>query len=194
MMRVSSRSRLLLPLALIAAACAAPTPDPPSPTAAAAPAPAVATATDGRITLRLELPRDTWGAGEPIDGMATLSLEPGPAVALSGSGGPIGFAYAEVGGPKRVEPVFTADCAPHPLAADNPITQPLSTSGAFVDGPDAGFYRAFLSGKEVRLPAGDWDIGVLLALGEGPDCSGRALDLAPSVRIHVLDAAASPTS
>jgi hypothetical protein len=182
---------LALALALVVAACAAPTHQASVAPSTPPPQPVTATEADGRLRLILELPKDTWAAGEPITGSATLSLEPGPDVLLSGSGGPIGFSYAEVNGTRNVEPAFTADCAPHPLSAAAPIVRSLSKSGAWdAEEPDGEFYQAFFAGPDVRLPAGDWDIRVVLALTEGGDCAGRSLDLEPVVRIHVTEAAA----
>lgn len=183
------RTTLLIAAVLIAG-CVAPVPT--TPAAPPAHEPATASEADDRYTLTLTLPSDTWAVGEPIDGTASLSLEPGPDVQLSGSGSPIAFSYAEVNGRRRIDPVFTADCAPHPLSAASPITTPLTNRGSWSDDmPDAEFYRDFFTGPDVRLPAGDWDIAVVLAIGEGPDCSGRSLRLAPSVRIHVTDAPAT---
>ena len=42
----------------------------------------------------------------------------------------------------------------------------------------------------LHLPAGDWDIRVELALNQGAGCEGSAVDLSPTVRVHVTDAAA----
>ncbi len=163
------------------AACGAPTVD-----LRPTDAPAIASKTDGRLTMTLSLPKTTWAVGEDITGTATLSLEPGPDMELSGSGRPIAFSYTEVGGTHQVEPVFTADCAPHPLAAEVPIVQPLAKSGSWSpDTPDADFTSTFLTEPGIHLPAGDWDIRVELALNEGPGCDGPAVDLSPTVRVHV---------
>ena len=172
-------------VSLLAAACAAPPPvATESPTA---PTLAIATVVDGRYRVTLELPKDTWAAGEPITGKATLSLAPGPDALLSGSGGAIGFTFTEVNGTRQMGAGFTADCARHPLSAASPMVKPLTRSGGWSeDMPDAAFYRDFFTAPTIRLPAGDWDIGVELALLEGGNCRGRDLTMDPVVRIQVM--------
>lgn len=98
----------------------------------------------------------------------------------------IGFSYAEVGGSRRVDPVWTADCGPHPLAPATPINEALAKSGGIDgSGPEADFLRAFPSGSDVRLPAGTWDITALAQFFEQADCSGGPDELQVSVRITV---------
>ena len=117
-------------------------------------------ATDGPFRLELVLPHLDWKANEPIIGTAILGFDGSALTTIYGSGsGVINFAYAEVGGTRKVDPVWTADCGPHALDPATPINEPLSKSGAIPnDGPDVAFLRSFLTGDGVRLPAGTWDI------------------------------------
>lgn len=101
-------------------------------------------------------------------------------IGRSGSG--IGFDYSEVGGNRKVEPIWTADCRQSVLARDSPIVEPLDKSGAI----DDDFSRTFLSGPAVHLPAGQWDITALVSFVDAPDCSGREHSLQATVRIRVV--------
>ena len=130
--------------------------------------------TDGAFRLDLSSSRTDWKAGEPIDGSAILSFDGAAPITIYGSGSSvINFRYAEVGGSRTVGPVWTADCAPHPLDPATAMNQPLSKSGAYSgDGPDADFVRTFLEGPDVRLPAGTWDITAYAWFREGEGCGG----------------------
>jgi hypothetical protein len=174
--------------ALLVAGCAAPaaTAAPPAgPLATAPPAAEV----DGLFRLELALPRTEWRAGEAITGTATLSYAGAAPTTVYGSGsGVIAFSYAEVGGSRRVEPVWTADCAPHPLGPAAPITAGLYGSGV-VSGtePDADFLRSFLASDPgvVRLPAGTWDVSAVTMFLDGEGCSGANHEMTATVRIEV---------
>lgn len=145
--------------------------------------------TDGPFRLELVLPHLNWTAGDAITGSAILSLTGSAPTTVYGSGsGVIGFVYAEVGGTRDVNPVWTADCGPHPLDPAAPITVGLSKSGA-VDGsePDADFLRTFLLTDPgvIRLPAGTWDISAVTQFLDGADCSGGSHAMKATVRITV---------
>ena len=117
---------------------------------------------------------------------------PGPDALVSGSGRLLGFSYADAAGHHRVDPVFTADCAPHPLTGTVPVVAPLAKSGGWSDAdPDAEFVRQFITEPGVRLPAGDWDVGVETEFYDGPGCSGAPHVLQAIVRIHITDPAAA---
>lgn len=144
---------------------------------------------EGRYRLLFEMPSTTWAAGQPIQGTATLQLLEGDVAQFSGSGGgPFAFRYVEVNGDRRVEPVWTADCARHQLRAAEPLTTGLTKSGAYGgDDPHAAFLQDFLRGPDVRLPAGPWDITAIGSFVDGEDCSGPGIDLEATIRITVVD-------
>lgn len=148
-----------------------------------------AVATDGPFRLELVLPHLDWKANEPISGTAILGFGGAAPTTIYGSGGSvINFAYAEVGGTRKVDPVWTADCGPHALDPATPINEGLSKSGAFDhDLPEADFVRAFLTGPDVRLPAGTWDVTANATFMEDAGCSGGGHSMNAIVRITVRD-------
>ena len=135
----------------------------------------------------LDLSRDTWKAGEPITGAATLSLVQSAGVDLGGSGGGLlFFEYTEVNGTRHVEPAMTDDCRAYRLEGGTPMTAALSHSGGFYpEQPDFEFNRAFLTAPDVRLPAGDWEISAVASFVEGKDCSGASRTIKSTVTVHV---------
>ncbi len=170
---------------------ASPAPSPaPSPATSAAPSssPPHAQAQQGRFRLDFELPKAVWMAGEPIDGLATLSLVDGTAADIGGSGGGLfAFGYVDPAGRHDVGPVWRADCRSYRLAADRPMTSGLTKSGGFSpDDPDIDFIRTFLTGPVVRLPAGDWTITAVVPFVEGTGCTGATHDIRASIPIRVL--------
>ncbi len=179
------RSVLWLVAALLIAGCAGPAATAAPPTAA----PPVSAQADGPFRLELALPRTDWRAGEAITGTATLSYSGAAPTAVYGSGGGvIAFSYAEVGGSRRVDPVWSADCGRHPIGPAAPITAGLSKSGAVAGTePDAGFLRSFLEGDPgvVRLPAGTWDVSAVTMFLDGEACSGANHHMTAAVRIEV---------
>jgi len=146
-----------------------------------------ASSTDGPFRLELVLSGLDWKADEPISGMAILSFDgPAPTTISGSSGSVINFAYSEVGGTRRVDPVWTADCGPHQLEPATPINADLSKSGATAPGwPNADFVRSFLAGPDVRLPAGTWDITAHAIFTEGEGCAGVRHSMTATVRITV---------
>jgi hypothetical protein len=143
--------------------------------------------TDGPFRLELVLPRLDWKATEPILGTAILSFDGSAMTTIYGSGsGVLSFAYAEVGGTRKVDPVWTADCAADQLDPATPINEALSKSGAIPnDAPDADFLRSFFTGPDVRLPLGTWDITALADFYEGTGCTGTHDSMKATVRITV---------
>src|SRR6188508_2809464 len=104
------RRRIALGPVLLAAAALACGPSPATPDAASpscSGACASASAADGLFGLELALPRLDWKAGEPITGTSTLSYRGLAPTNVYGSGTILNFAYAEVGGTRRVDPVWT---------------------------------------------------------------------------------------
>ena len=170
-------------LALLVAGCSLAFPDEPAAVPVLDAVPVRAESSDERFRLTLTLPAATWPAGTAIDGEAVLTVEEG-AVDLGGSGGGlIAFRYSQVGGRIVVEPVWTADCAPHRLSAAEPIRSPLEKSGGWSDDdPDAQFYEEFLQAKGVRLLPGLWDITAIASGGCG---DGATVALETTVRILV---------
>lgn len=147
-----------------------------------------AVTTEGPFRLELVLPHLDWKPGDPITGTAILGFDGPASTTVWGSGGgPIAFSYAEVGGIRAVDPIWSADCAPHLLDPPTPISAGLSKSGAVSgDEPDADFVRSFLfGGPGVRLPAGSWDISAIANFHDGADCSGAAYTVMATVRISV---------
>ena len=139
--------------------------------------------TDGPYRLELVLPHLDWRSTDPISGTAILSeTEPGHG-SISGSSRLIEFSYAEVGGDRKVQPIWAADCAPHQLEPATPLTQPLGKSGAI----ENDFSSAFLPGPDVKLPAGVWDITAIAWFNEGPACSHEEHRIEATVRVTVTD-------
>ena len=113
-----------------------------------------AVATDGPFRLELVLPHLDWKANEPISGTAILGFGGAAPTTIYGSGGSvINFAYAEVGGTRKVDPVWTADCGPHALDPATPINEGLSKSGAFDHRFAGSGLRSRVSHRS-RRPAG----------------------------------------
>lgn len=137
--------------------------------------------------LALELPADTWRADGPITGMATLALVQGDGVDIGGAGGGlISFEFASVDGTHRVEPISDAACAPYRLEPGRPVVSPIRKSGGFYpEQPDVEFNRAFLTGPDIRLPAGDWKITAVATFIEGQGCGGASRTIRATVTIHV---------
>jgi hypothetical protein len=159
-------------------ACGAPAP----------PWPSSASVTDRPFRLELVLPRVEWKADEPLTGTAILSNDGTAPTKVYGSGSVLNFAYAEVGGTRKVEPVWTADCATHDLDPATPISAPLGKSGAASEGdPDTAWLHAFISAPDVRLPAGTWDVTALAIFTEGEGCDGPGHSMEATVRVTVTD-------
>lgn len=170
-----------LALAAILAACGSSTPD-------ATGAPAAASTTQGRFALSFAVERATVGREEAIAAAATLTLLAPGGATFSGSNTLVGFEFAEVGGKGRhVVPVSDDVCAPHRLTTKTPVVVPIAKSGAVVEGPDADWYRSFLTDPLVHLPAGDWDITALAQFHDGQACTGQKIDMRVTVRVHVTE-------
>jgi hypothetical protein len=173
-----------LSLFVVIAACSS---VPVAPTAAPSVPGAHAALLQAPYLLTLELPTATWKADQPIMGVATLALVQGSGVDIGGAaGGPIGFEFASLDGVHRVEPVSDAACAPYRLEPGKAITTPIRKSGGFSpEQPDFEFNRAFLTGPDVRLPAGDWKITAVASFVEGQGCSGLSRTIRATIQVHV---------
>ena len=144
--------------------------------------------TDGPFRLELVLSRLDWKANEPLHGTAILSYDGAEPTKVYGSGSVLNFAYAEVGGTRKTEPVWTADCATHDLDPATPISEPLGKSGAAsADDPNTSWLHSFILAPDVRLPAGTWDVTALAEFSEGQACAGRAHSMETTVRVTVTD-------
>jgi hypothetical protein len=151
--------------------------------------PAPATETDGLFRLELAVPHLAWRAGDAITGTATLSFTgPAPTTIYGPAGGVIYFSYVEVGGTRRVDPVWDAACASLPLGPAAPIAAALSKGGGITGSePDADFLRSFLLTDPgvIRLPAGAWDISAVTVFLDGDACSGSSHQMRATVRVTV---------
>jgi hypothetical protein len=174
--------RLVLVLALVLAGCGS-NDGTPGPTG-----PVSATATQGRFTLTFTIPSASVRSSAEIPGTARIALLAPGGATFSGSNDIIGFEFSEVGGTHRlVQPVFDGVCAPHRITTNTPIDSPIVRSGAVIEGPDAGWYRQFLTDPITKLPAGDWDITANANFFDGQGCVGQHLDIRATVRVHVTD-------
>lgn len=141
-------------------ACGGAVPSQAVPSPAATPGPVEVSDTEDRYRLVLTLDATTVPASEPVTGEAVLTTTDGLDADISGSGGGVfGFSYREIGGTRSMGYAMTADCAPHTIPAEGGLRSGLEPSGAWSeDDPDADFYRAFVHGPDVRLPAGAWQV------------------------------------
>ena len=166
-------------MALTLLACGAGSTTPPD----VPPDPQTASALDGRFELRFTVDRTTLRPGDGITGTAELWLRAGGSGALSGPGEMFGFEFAEVGGEHRgVTPVFTAECSPHQVGSDQPLSTGIVKSGS-TDGN--AFASTFLQGRQVNLPAGTWDITAISSFHEGRSCEGLPHTVRATVRVIV---------
>ena len=148
----------------------------------------VAVDEQGQFRLELELPKATYAAGEPIEGIARLRFAGPGGVEIAGSGGGlIGFSLVDVDGPRDVGGGQDGSCAAYGLDPDTPFTTGLQKSGGFdPDDPADDFVEAFLADPVYRLPAGTWEIQAWSNfLGQG--CTLPETRLSASARIVVSD-------
>lgn len=144
--------------------------------------------TDGNFQLTISAPRATWSSDEAIDVEATLKLiGPNTEATLWGSGsGPIGFSVVEVGGDRRMDAAWQADCSPHAITADAPITVPFAKSGGYsADDPNAAFYEAFFADPELRLPAGEWQVSAVALFDAGDTCTATPIEMSVSLTLTI---------
>ena len=150
------------------------------------PDPKSANALDGRFELVFTVDRTTLRTGDNITGTAELWLRAGSSGALSGPSDLFGFEFAEVGGQHRgVVPMMPSVCAPHQVGSDSPLTSPIVKSGATTGGVHDGFIQEFLRGREIHLPAGEWDITAIAGFFDGRGCSGQQFAMRATVRVRV---------
>jgi hypothetical protein len=174
---------LVTALALVLISCGpAPTPSPSEAEAV------VAFDEQGQFRLELELPKTTYVAGEPIEGIARLQFAGPGGIEVAGSGGGlIGFSLIDVEGPRDVGGAQDASCTAYGLDPQTSFTTGLTKSGGFdPNNPADDFAQAFLNDPVYRLPAGTWEIEAWSTfLGKG--CELPETRLSTSVRIVVTD-------
>lgn len=145
-------------------------------------------ARDG-FRLVFEMDSTTVPAGAPIRGWATLELvetETRVVDVVVPANGPFGFRLQEVGGPRQEDPLWATECDyNYGLGPASPLLAPLRKSGWFdPSDPDADL-REFLEGREMVLPAGEWDITAVALFDRGFDCDGPEQRLEATIRVTV---------
>ena len=176
--------RLVVAVLLALVACG------PSPTASpnGKTEPVIAFDAQGLFRLELELPKATYAAGEPIEGVARLQYAGPGAIGVAGpAGGLINFSLVEVDGPRDVGSAQDAACAPYTLDSASPLTTELRKSGGYsADDLNQDFAEAFLNDPVYRLPAGTWELEAFSEfLREG--CTQPQMRLAAKIQIVVTD-------
>ncbi|MEP6638066.1 MAG: hypothetical protein ABJC39_01840 [Chloroflexota bacterium] len=143
----------------------------------------------GPFQLTFALPLTTLASGDAIEGEAQLALMAGNQAKVFGSGGGLlAFEFQQIGGGRHIEPVWTADCAPHTLATNQPMRSAITKSGGWSnDQQDAQFYRDFFADPVVRLPIGEWDITAVAMFVEGEGCGGASHTLRASIRVRITN-------
>jgi len=146
-----------------------------------------ATDQTGAFTLELGMPHLDWKAGEPIVGSsASLSVQAGTSVTVSGAPDIIVFGYAEVGGKRAFGPASDLVCAPTTIDPATALNVPLGKSGGYdPNNPDDAWIVPFLNADGVRLPAGNWDVTAEAQFTEGTACSATPRDLRATLRVVV---------
>jgi hypothetical protein len=176
------RILVVVTIALAVAACG------PSPTSSpAASEPVIAFDEEGPFRLELELPKTTYAAGEPIEGVARLRFAGPGAIDIAGSGSAlIVTALVDAAG-DVLTGAATADCAQYTLDPDHPFATGLVKSGGWLpDDPSDDFIEAFLKDPVFRLPTGNWGIQAEAEfMGKG--CEGPVRTLTTSVPIVVTE-------
>jgi hypothetical protein len=172
----------LVAMALLVVACGpAPTPSP-----SGAGEPVIAFDEQGQFRLELELPKGTYSAGEPIEGIARLRFAGPGATDIAGSGsGLIMTSLVDADG-TVLTGGQTADCAQYTVDPVNPFTTGLVKSGGFLPGdPSDDFIEAFLKDPVFRLPAGHWAIQASADFF-GPECEPPRIQLTATLPIVVV--------
>ena len=155
-------------------------PTPPAPIASAR-----AVDSGSRFELDFRVPRTDWTTTDSITGEATLSLLGSGSVTISGSEF-ILFEFDEIDGSTRVVPASEGVCTTRDLDAENPITLPLTKSGAWGPAdPNVAFLQSFFANPQIHLPAGDWTITAIASFMESGACSGPDQTLRASVVVRV---------
>jgi hypothetical protein len=142
----------------------------------------------GLFRLTLDLPKTMWRSTESITGIARLEYTGTGPSGLSGSnGGPIGFGFAEIGGPRNQSPGYDDACHVQTIGPGFFLSVPLRKDGGYdADSPLASFYSGFFADPLYRLPPGDWEISVWADFEtDSTDCGGPEYRMKATIRIHV---------
>lgn len=143
---------------------------------------------DAQFKLTIEADQDRYRAGQQLRVTSTLRyLGPNAGIVVSGSGtGLVLFAIQRDDPPLQTEPAGTSDCRRYEVPAGIAVEHPFSKTGGWSeDDPNAGFYRAYFSSPDLRLPAGNWTISASTNFNEGADCTGPLHNLTASVKVTV---------
>jgi hypothetical protein len=148
--------------------------------------PQLAEARSGLYLLTLSAP-PLARAGIPIPVTGSLKIGNTQAINLFTPGsGPILFSLAEVDGTVRVEPGGPANCVSQTYRPDEIYSTPFIKTGAFAPGqPDSDFFELYYQGRDLILPAGQWDIGAHL-YASPVDCGQVAELTRATLRITVV--------
>jgi hypothetical protein len=169
---------MLLALTTLVAACGPSTVTP----ADVTPDPTTAQKIDGRYLMTFTVDRTTLRTGDNITGSASLGLIAGGSGAFSGPSSTFVFSFVEVGGQNRaITPAIDADCSPHQIGNDTPLTEAMYKAG----GADSAFATEFLRGDDIHLPAGEWDITATTDFFDGRSCTGQRHMINLTIRVHV---------
>lgn len=162
-------------------------PDASTPSAAAHGPPSAAT--DGPFTLTLSAGRASYRADEPIDDIVAELVYAGGVseLTISGSGsGLVVFSTEELNGTRHQTGFQHDDCVPYAIQSDQPIREPFSKSGGYsADDPNRAYWEQYFAERELRLPAGEWDMTAWSTLYEDGHCTGIRRDLRTTIRIAV---------
>ena len=142
---------------------------------------------EGLFRLELELPKPTYAAGEPIEGIARLRFAGPGSIDIAGSGSALIVTSLVDADGRVLTGAATGDCAPYTIDPASPFTTGLVKSGGYLpDDPSDDFIEAFLKDPLFRLPAGTWAIQASSEfVGEG--CTPPSIKLSATVPIVVTD-------
>ena len=140
---------------------------------------------DGTFRLVLTAGQDRYRAGQLIDVTATVTyIGPADSWTVRGSeSGLVGFGVDSASLPVQIGPAFTSACSRYEFTRGVGVDFPFSKLSGF-GGPESlnGFYRAYLSSDELRLPAGSWTITAAGSIGA---CGDEYHELWASVTVEV---------
>jgi hypothetical protein len=146
----------------------------------------------GRFELRLDAESGLYVAGQPIDVTASLTLLGFNDDLVAGSGSRLEqLRYYQVDGDLEMTGhVVTAMCSSWLLGRGDPveITGHSSRGVPLIDDddPNGDFYRQWMDGDELWLPAGTWRIVAGSDFWLGRSCDGEHVSLEAEVWITVV--------
>ena len=160
--------------------------------------PVVGSANDGTFRLDIRADADRYDPNDPIGVSATLTYL-GPAATFTVGTSPdiVNFGVEEIGGNRRVDPVWRLDCTSVTYKQDQGVDYPFVKSGGYdPSDPKDAFVRQYMNdanGVQLRLPAGQWRIFATTDLMDGT-CPGAEHRLTASVTVVVGGAVAPPAA